>query len=293
MVGARVGIVMKNRTVTITVAASYDDVFSFLANPRTLPEWAHTFSKSISQKNGAWEVVTPQGVSLAFAIEADRASGCIEMLAGPTPEQMESFPIRVYKADNGQTVASFTMFKSQRPGLTDAMFDDHYRQLVAEVEGLLPRFGGGEMSSGLPTTSRLAVGIVSANVAASRDFYVTHLGFQAVFDSPFYVHLVRQEGGEQLGLMAPENTGHAEFESATNGSSIWLMLEVDDVDAEFERLSKAGLSFRESPKDQPWGDRTAVFSDPDGVLIYLTKPTRKMDESLKQFVVTVEPELVS
>lgn len=284
---------MKNLTVTITVAASYDDVFSYLADPQTLPGWAYTFCKSISEKNGAWEVFTPQGATLAFAIEADRASGCIEMLAGPTLEQMESFPIRVYKADNGQTVASFTMFKSQRPGLTDAMFESHFRQLVKEVEGLLPRFGGGEVSSGLPTTNRISAGLVSADIAASRDFYVAHFGFKAVFDSPFYVHLVRGSGGEQLGLMAPEDTGHAEFGDPTDGSGIWLMLEVDDVDAEYERLSQAGVAFRETPKDQPWGDRTAVLTDPNGVLIYLTKPNGKMDEQLQQFVISSEAELVS
>ncbi|MDQ8203738.1 VOC family protein [Pelagicoccus sp. SDUM812003] len=285
---------MKNHTVTITVAASIDEVFSFLADPKTLPEWAHTFSKSIAPKDGAWEVETPQGHKLAFALEADRSSGCIDMLAGPTLEQMESFPIRVYKVDSGQTAASFTMFKSQRPDLTDAMFETHYRQLVKEVEALVERFGGGEISRGLPEGGRLLPGLVTDRIEETRDFYVSHFGFKAVFDASCYVHLVREVGGEQLGLMATSaEAGQAEFEVATTGSGLWFTLEVESADAEFERLKAEGVTVREEPKDQPWGERTCVVVDPNGVLIYVSHTTGKVDESLKPFFVASEPELVS
>ncbi|EDY80393.1 glyoxalase family protein [Verrucomicrobiia bacterium DG1235] len=284
---------MKNRTVTITVSASVDEVFSFLANPEALPLWAVSFCKSIREEAGRWIVSTGQG-ELAFAIEADRASGCIDMLAGPTLETVESFPIRVFKADNGQTAASFTMFKSQRPDMTDTLFEMHYRGLVKEVGTLVERFGGGELSSGLPEASKLTVGLVSDDIGATRDFYVKHFGFQAVFDASCYVHLSREIGGEQIGLMAATaEAGQAEFESATTGQGVWISLEVEDVDAEYERLKGEGLVFRESPADQPWGERTCVTSDPNGVLIYVSQPNGKMDESLKQFVVEEGAELVS
>ena len=285
---------MKNRTVTITVSASYEEVFDFLANPETLPVWAKSFAASVTKSAEGWLIQTPQGKGLPFAIDSDRSSGCIEMLAGPKPEFMESFPIRVFKADSGETAVSFTMFKSQRPDMTDAMFDMHYRTLVKEVESLIPRFGGGELSSGLPEPSAICMGIVTDSLAVSRDFYVTHFGFQVVFDSPCYVHLVREAVGEQIGLMAAsEDAGQRELEKGTNGIGLWLTLYVSDVDAEFERLKANGLEIREELIDQPWGERTFVVVDPNGVLIYVSQQTGKMDDSLQQFVVKGEGELVS
>ncbi len=283
---------MKNRTVTITVSASVDEVFSFLANPETLPLWAVSFCQSVRKEDERWLVTTPQGGELAFAIDADRSSGCVEMLAGPTLELMESFPIRVFKADNGQTAASFTMFKSQRPDMTDALFELHYRGLVREVGTLVERFGGGEVSSGLPDEGKLCMGIVSEKLEATRDFYCSYFGFQAVFDAPCYLHL-RGSNGEQLGVMAATaEAGQREFESPTSGSGLWISLTVEDVDAAYERLKGEGLLFREAPTDQPWGERTCVTSDPNGVLIYVSQQTGKMDESLKQFVREPGAELV-
>lgn len=284
---------MKNYTVTLCVSASYDEVFNFLSDPETLPLWATSFSKSVRKTDSGWLIETSGGAELLFAIDADRASGCIEMLAGPSAETMESFPIRVYKADSGETVASFTMFKSQRPGMTDALFEMHYRTLVSEVGSLLPRFGGGNVSSGLPDDSKLCLGLVTDKLEATRDFYVGYFGFKAVFDSPSYVHLASESGGEQIGLMAAsDDAGQVEFETGTRGNGLWLTLYVEDVDAEFERLRAEGLAFREQPADQPWGERTCVAVDPNGVLVYLSRQNGKMESSLKQFVRTAEVEPV-
>ncbi|MDQ8186825.1 VOC family protein [Pelagicoccus sp. SDUM812002] len=283
---------MKNRTVTITVSASVDEVFSFLSNPETLPLWAVSFCGSVHKKDERWTIRTPQGGELAFAIDADRSSGCIEMLAGPTLELVESFPMRVFKADNGQTAASFTMFKSQRPDMTDTLFDLHYRGLVREVGTLVERFGGGDLSSGLPDEAKLCMGIVSDKLSETRDFYVSYFGFKAVFDAPCYLHLLGPEG-EQLGVMASASeAGQPEFEAATAGDGLWISLTVECVDAAFSHLKAEGLLFREEPTDQPWGERTCVTVDPNGVLIHLSQPIGLMDDSLKQYVREPGAELV-
>lgn len=283
---------MKNRTVTITVSASVTEVFSFLSNPETLPLWAVSFCKSIRKEDDRWLVTTAEGGELAFALDVDRSSGCIDMLAGPTVELMESFPIRVFKVDNGQTAASFTMFKSDRPGMTDTMFEMHYRSLVQEVESLISRFGGGEMSSGLPGPSKVYLGLVTEKLEMTRNYYASYFGFRVIFDSPFYVHMGR-ESGEQIGvLLASSDAGQTEFEKGTTGEGLWVSIEVDDVDAEFSRLTGEGLLFRDEPTDQPWGERTCVTVDPNGVLIYISEQTGKMDPSMKQYVTAAACEFV-
>ncbi len=50
----------------------------------------------------------------------------------------------------------------------------------------------------------------------------------------------------------------------TVGSSIELVVRVDDVDRRFQELSAAGLRFDGSPADQEWGARHVWLTDPDG-----------------------------
>jgi lactoylglutathione lyase len=44
--------------------------------------------------------------------------------------------------------------------------------------------------------------------------------------------------------------------------SLWVY--VDDCDAVVDGLRRAGISIREEPADQPWGERIARVLDPDG-----------------------------
>jgi lactoylglutathione lyase len=39
---------------------------------------------------------------------------------------------------------------------------------------------------------------------------------------------------------------------------------MEDSDAEYERLKAMGVNFIKPPTTQPWGQRTAYFTDPDG-----------------------------
>ena len=39
---------------------------------------------------------------------------------------------------------------------------------------------------------------------------------------------------------------------------------LDDCDSEYERLKAKGVHFIKPPVTQPWGQRTAYFTDPDG-----------------------------
>ena len=50
----------------------------------------------------------------------------------------------------------------------------------------------------------------------------------------------------------------------TVGSSIELVVRVDDVDRRFRELSAAGIGFEGSPADQEWGARHVWLIDPDG-----------------------------
>ena len=56
-----------------------------------------------------------------------------------------------------------------------------------------------------------------------------------------------------------------------SGDKLSLWLQVRDVDAEFERLARAGVEAVEAPVDEPWGLREARVRDPDGLMLVLVE----------------------
>jgi lactoylglutathione lyase len=59
------------------------------------------------------------------------------------------------------------------------------------------------------------------------------------------------------------------------GDGAMLVLAVDDVDAEAERLRAAGVELESEPHDQPdWGLRVVHVRDPAGNLLELYRPLR-------------------
>jgi uncharacterized glyoxalase superfamily protein PhnB len=47
---------------------------------------------------------------------------------------------------------------------------------------------------------------------------------------------------------------------------------VDDVDEEFQRLSKHISEFIQEPTLMPWGNRSMLFNDPDGNVVNFFTP---------------------
>ena len=72
-----------------------------------------------------------------------------------------------------------------------------------------------------------------------------------------------------------------------NGKGLIISFEVDDVDAEHERLQAEGLNIAQELQDKPWGERSFVVNDPNGVHLYiysmveLTPEYQKIYDSFK------------
>lgn len=114
--------------------------------------------------------------------------------------------------------------------------------------------------------------VMTSNVAASKAFYSTHFSFQVTFDSEWYVSLkLDQQPPFELALLDPDHPTIPEsFRSQPSGGLI-LNFEVDDVDAEYERLRSAGLPIHLPLRTEDFGQRHFITSDPSGVLIDVIK----------------------
>jgi hypothetical protein len=121
---------MRSKTVTTVLDADQGTVFDYLSDIERLPEWATEFARELRREGADYKVVNGLG-EFYFAIEADRATGVIDMFAGPTKEDLAVFPTRAVALPDGRTAYSFTMF--QGPGMPDELFDAQHESLRREV----------------------------------------------------------------------------------------------------------------------------------------------------------------
>lgn len=112
---------------------------------------------------------------------------------------------------------------------------------------------------------KLSTCIKTTKVEESRDFYVKHFGAKVTFDCGWYVNLRFGKETSELQFMAPQEQGEPSFHPA----GLMLNFCVDDVDAEYARLTATGLVPVMPIDDHPWGDRGFALLDPNGVMLYI------------------------
>ncbi|GAB2612789.1 VOC family protein [Streptomyces capparidis] len=115
--------------------------------------------------------------------------------------------------------------------------------------------------------------ICTPRIKESRDFYTGLLGFEPTFEADWYVSL-RRPGPRpfELALLDHEHpTLPAPYRAPVRG--LLLNFEVEDVDAEWERLVVRGGLAPELPlRDEDFGQRHFIVADPAGVLVDVITP---------------------
>ena len=129
---------MRSETVTTVLAAPPERVFDYMSDVRNLPRWATEFARELRREGDRWIVRNNLG-ELIFEIRADERTGVIDMLAGPTADELAMFPTRVVGLPDGQTAYSFTMF--QAPGMPDDLFESQHESLRREFANIEREFG--------------------------------------------------------------------------------------------------------------------------------------------------------
>jgi catechol 2,3-dioxygenase-like lactoylglutathione lyase family enzyme len=112
------------------------------------------------------------------------------------------------------------------------------------------------------------------DVPAAIRFYTTHLGFTVEHDaSPAFASVVRD--GVRLLLSGEGSSGKralADGRKQVPGGWNRLHVEVADLAAEFERLRKAGVSFRTQQIVTGPGGAQVILDDPSGNPVELFQP---------------------
>ena len=134
----------------------------------------------------------------------------------------------------------------------------------------------------MKTTSYYPV-LMAADVGGTKAFYIKHFAFKALFESDWYVHLQSAEDRHvNLGIVQGDHESIPE-QGRGRTSGLLINFEVRDPDAVYQRVVAAGLPILRSLRDEAFGQRHFITSDPNGVLIDVIKPIPPSEEFLGQF----------
>lgn len=114
---------------------------------------------------------------------------------------------------------------------------------------------------------RVDTTISTDKLSESKEFYIRHFNFELVYESDWYIELIAPGLPAGISFTKPQRDAGEFF----HGSGIIISFEVDDVDAEYQRLKAAGVKIYQDLLDKPWGERSFVVNDPNGVHVYIYK----------------------
>ncbi|GIE88660.1 VOC family protein [Actinoplanes regularis] len=114
----------------------------------------------------------------------------------------------------------------------------------------------------------VGMAVAATTPATSAAWFAEHFGFVVGIDLGWYVNT---QHGEHPNLSLDfVQRDHESWPEATRGKNVvgtLLAFLVADVDAEYARLSEAGLEVVKSLVTEPWGQRRFQIAGPDGLLV--------------------------
>lgn len=113
----------------------------------------------------------------------------------------------------------------------------------------------------------------------SKEFYMENFGFELAFESDWYIELVTPEKDAGVSFTLPQREEGEFF----NGRGVILSFEVEDADLEYARLESEGVTIYQGIQDKPWGERSFVVNDPNGVHIYIYTLIERAEEYQKLY----------
>ncbi|ABG33596.1 glyoxalase [Roseobacter denitrificans] len=131
--------------------------------------------------------------------------------------------------------------------------------------------------------------IQSKEVATTAEFYKRHFGFRAAFEADWYVHL-QSEADPSVNLAVVQSE-HETIPEGSRGATKGMILnfEVEDVDAIDQKLRGEGVPVAKALVSEPFGQRHAIYRDPNGVLIDVITPIPPSEEFLAQYAPDAVP----
>ncbi|SCL62039.1 Uncharacterized conserved protein PhnB, glyoxalase superfamily [Micromonospora citrea] len=111
------------------------------------------------------------------------------------------------------------------------------------------------------------VSLTVDDVIASRDFLVTHLGYQEKAAADGFASLSRGEAAVDVVLLRRGIEVLPEDQRDQRASGLILAFTVSDLAGVLSRLESEGVAVTMPLREEPWGERLFQVTDPNGVVI--------------------------
>jgi catechol 2,3-dioxygenase-like lactoylglutathione lyase family enzyme len=128
-----------------------------------------------------------------------------------------------------------------------------------------------------PLLNSIQAQLFVADIQRSCDFYTNKLGFAVEFvygDPPNYGQVIRDNAQLNLRVVSePVFVGDVRKREDLLSASITVAT-ANEIEELFLSYEAAGVSFHQELKEEPWGARTFIVSDPDENLILFAGPVK-------------------
>jgi hypothetical protein len=123
---------LNSRTLSVSIAASPQAVYAFVADPLNMPKWAAGLGRSISKIDGRWVVESDMG-PLMVEFAPRNSLGVLDHTVTLPSADKVYIPIRVIANGDGAELL-FTLF--QTPGMSDEQFEKDARLVQKDLATL-------------------------------------------------------------------------------------------------------------------------------------------------------------
>ena len=130
---------------------------------------------------------------------------------------------------------------------------------------------------------KLNAGILTEKIAETKKFYCEVLDFGVTFENDFYLLLHTPNHQAEISFLLPHHPSQQPFfHQPFPGQGMYLTVEVDDVDAWYEKIKAKGIAITVELRDEPWGDRHFAIEDPNGIGIDMVRYQAPEEEDSAQ-----------
>lgn len=128
-------------------------------------------------------------------------------------------------------------------------------------------------------SKRIDITLSTEKMQESKNFYKDHFDFKITYESDWYIELLSPSLNVGISFTLPQREEGEFF----NGRGLILSLEVDNVEIEYNRLRNEGLVIYQEIQEKPWGEKSFVINDPNGVHVYIYEAIEPTPEYKKVY----------
>ncbi|MFG2873838.1 VOC family protein [Streptomyces sp. NPDC048337] len=115
------------------------------------------------------------------------------------------------------------------------------------------------------------VSLTVEDIAASSRFFTAYLGFREVESTEGYICLRRDDSTAEIALCERDPELPPRAWRGQGLADLAVTLTVTDLTAEYERLRGRGSVVVGPIRQEPWGERQFLLTDPNGVVVRLAE----------------------